>query len=80
VGACLEFCGSRNNRGYGKVTHRQKSYLAHRLVAELTTGCPLRRRDVVMHECDNPRCINPCHLKVATQSENIKDAYTKGRR
>ena len=27
---------------------------------------------VIMHECDNDRCINPLHLTKGTQSENIK--------
>lgn len=35
--------------------------------------------EVVMHACDNPRCINPDHLLPGTQSMNIKDAYDKGR-
>lgn len=34
---------------------------------------------VVMHICDNRWCINPDHLRIATQSENLKDMYNKGR-
>lgn len=34
---------------------------------------------VVMHSCDNPRCINLAHLTLGTQSDNQKDAARKGR-
>lgn len=35
--------------------------------------------EVVMHTCDNPRCINPDHLVSGTQVDNMQDCKTKGR-
>jgi hypothetical protein len=32
-----------------------------------------------MHTCDNPRCVNPTHLKAGTWDENNKDRVAKGR-
>ncbi len=34
---------------------------------------------VVRHKCDNTNCINPAHLEVGTQLDNINDAVVRGR-
>jgi len=34
---------------------------------------------VVMHTCDNPRCIEPDHLRLGTQADNMQDKHSKGR-
>lgn len=35
---------------------------------------------VIRHGCDNPSCINPDHLSVGTQRENVMDRESRGRR
>jgi len=78
---CLEWRGHTVN-GYGFIGSVRSKYkarktgLAHRLVFELVNGY---LPEVVMHACDNRKCINPEHLRGGTQSENIKDAHNKGR-
>ena len=34
---------------------------------------------VVRHTCDNPRCINPDHLEIGDQSDNMQDCVQRGR-
>ena len=34
---------------------------------------------VILHSCDNPACVNPDHLSIGTQKENMQDMIKKGR-
>lgn len=68
--------------GYGVMVVRsspRQAVLAHRLSWELHRG-PIPRDKCVLHHCDNPPCVNPDHLFLGTQIENIEDCTSKGRK
>lgn len=77
---CWEFSGSRNYRGYGQIrdsSGRQTG--AHRVAYDLCTG-DIPKGMLVLHKCDNPPCINPEHLFLGTNQDNMDDMANKGRR
>ena len=75
---CWEWQKSKNNHGYGTLTVNRKRVYAHRLSYTLFVG-EILDGSYVLHECDNPCCINPEHLHIGTQSLNMKECYGRGR-
>jgi hypothetical protein len=67
-----------NVTGYGQVIIEGKTKNAHRITYEAYNG-PIAPGLVVMHVCDVRACINPDHLKLGTQADNVKDCVSKGR-
>ena len=65
-------------QGYGHVRTGKKVKKAHRLVYEETHGS-IPPSMVVMHTCDNRRCVNISHLRLGTPGENNRDRDRKGR-
>lgn len=75
---CWEYQGGKTKDGYG--TYKaEKSVRAHRYSYELANGKITQPKMVVLHECDNPPCCNPKHLKLGTQVQNIEDMVAKKR-
>lgn len=64
---------------YGSFRGPDKTTTAHRFSYELHHG-PIENGAYVCHTCDNPKCVNPDHLFLGTQSDNLKDMTDKGRR
>jgi hypothetical protein len=78
---CLEWTANRNNKGYGmfSVSSFVGKRLAHRLSYEDAFGrIPPGR--FVLHSCDNPKCVNPTHLRLGDAKENVADMDQRGRR
>jgi hypothetical protein len=66
--------------GYARKKIDGRGRQVSRLVLEQKLGRPIRKGFNALHSCDNPPCINPEHLREGTDSENIKEAWDKGRR
>lgn len=80
---CWLWSGQVNNHGYGRFQSEaggtRKRTLAHRQSLAWHLGRDLIRTEIVMHLCDTPRCVNPSHLRIGTQADNVADMRAKGR-
>jgi len=73
---CWLWTGYCSVSGYGKTSFKAHPYLAHRLSYELFYG-KFNHNLKVLHKCDTPACVNPQHLSLGTQKENIHDMLKK---
>jgi len=64
--------------GYHVVNRNKKRYRMSRYVWLMNFG-KIPEGMLVCHKCDTPECINPDHLFLGTQADNINDAVKKGR-
>lgn len=73
--------GNLSKEGYARVEHKGKKTRLHRLVYCQHNSCSLESIDgfFVLHSCDNPRCINPEHLRLGTHKENMRDKVLRKR-
>src|ERR1700735_277094 len=47
--------------------------------AIMASGRRIGPNQVARHRCDNPLCVNPNHLFVGTQSQNMRECVSRGR-
>ena len=75
---CWEWTEGKEEHGYGRFCFNGCQKLAHRVSWSLHRGV-LSDEDFVLHHCDNPGCVNPDHLFLGTQEDNMKDMAAKNR-
>lgn len=62
--------------GYGQFGRAKK---AHRESYERAHQVTLTPEEKVLHSCDNPPCVNPQHLHLGTQQDNMREMVERGR-
>lgn len=81
---CMEWQLTKDRLGYGRLKVQLgsrddfRTTSAHRYAYEIWIG-PIPDGMNVLHKCDNRSCINPNHLFLGTQQDNIRDMHAKGR-
>ena len=80
---CLEWQRAKV-QGYGVVrTPEQSAVRVHRAILEERLGRKLRSqfpdREVARHTCHNPSCVNPDHIIIGSDADNMRDKMEAGR-
>lgn len=79
MSGCWLWQGMVNDMGYAILVIGRRRFRVHRLMWEQQRGS-IPDGLLVCHKCDVPCCVNPDHLFLGTQHDNIHDMIRKGRR
>lgn len=93
-GDCWIWLAGKDRKGYGKFSvgnsrdedgnRRNSMVSAHRYAYEMVHGSIPHHEGFhgmcVLHRCDNPSCVNPDHLFLGTNEDNVHDMDMKNRR
>ncbi|MHB8273075.1 HNH endonuclease [Bradyrhizobium sp.] len=81
---CWLWTAATDEHGYGrfrigsKIDGTRRTAIAPRVSWSIYKG-KIPEATNVLHSCDNPYCVNPDHLFLGTQNDNMKDCSAKGR-
>lgn len=75
---CWIWVGACTGNGYGSFWMSPGYQAAHRVSFEMYNRA-LEGKEMVLHKCDTPLCVNPDHLFVGTHADNMADRQAKKR-
>lgn len=78
-GSCWEWIGAKDTHGYGHMSINNRTHRVHRVSYKIFHS-EIPNKLHVLHKCDNRNCVNPDHLFLGTNDDNVQDSVTKGRR
>ena len=78
LGRCWDWTKGTVTGGYGVIRVDRKPKAAHRVSFEMRNGA-IPENGWVLHNCDNPKCLNPDHLYIGTPADNVRDREGRGR-
>jgi len=78
LGQCWEWTGGLTSQGYGSIVYGGENTVSHRVAWKLAYG-KIPPKMVILHKCDNPKCVRPEHLSMGTHQNNSDDMVAKNR-
>jgi len=76
--SCWNWTAGVSSFGYGQFSVGHRGYGAHKYSWIMRKGEPPKGL-FVCHKCDNPKCVNPAHLFLGSQADNMNDKVKKKR-
>lgn len=79
---CWLWGGKPDVYGYGRIYIDGTKHKAHRFSWIVANNSPIPQNMQILHDCpggDNPLCVNPKHLRLGTNADNMRDRKRKGR-
>ena len=79
VGIDMKWTGAKTPFGYGKLYVNGKLEYAHRISYKIYNG-EIPEGMLVLHSCDDGSCVNPDHLHLGTDADNMREMQERGRK